>query len=133
MTPVFADAYYYLAFLIADDAAHGRAVRLSKTLAAPTLTTTWVLTEVGDGLSAPKHRFGFVHLLRSLAKDLTCTILPPSKMLFDQGFELYARRLDKSWSLTDCISFVVMREHGITDALTGDHHFEQAGFNILLK
>jgi predicted nucleic acid-binding protein len=54
-------------------------------------------------------------------------------MLFDQGFELYARRLDKDWSLTDCISFVVMREHGLTHALTGDHHFEQAGFRILLK
>jgi predicted nucleic acid-binding protein len=40
---------------------------------------------------------------------------------------------DKEWGLTDCISFVVMQEQGLTDALTADHHFEQAGFTILLK
>jgi predicted nucleic acid-binding protein len=47
--------------------------------------------------------------------------------------DLYAERPDKGWSLTDCISFVVMRQQGITQALTGDHHFEQAGFTALLK
>jgi predicted nucleic acid-binding protein len=47
--------------------------------------------------------------------------------------ELYAERPDKDWSLTDCISFVVMRHQGVTQALTGDHHFEQAGFTALLK
>jgi len=46
---------------------------------------------------------------------------------------MYQRRPDKNWSLTDCISFVVMQDHGITEALTGDHHFEQAGFVALLK
>ena len=53
--------------------------------------------------------------------------------MFDKGVGLYAARPDKDWSLTDCISFVVMQEHGITDALTGDHHFEQAGFKALLR
>jgi predicted nucleic acid-binding protein len=52
--------------------------------------------------------------------------------LFDAGLELYSRRPDKEWSLTDCISFVVMEEHGLTEALTTDHHFEQAGFTALL-
>jgi hypothetical protein len=47
--------------------------------------------------------------------------------------ELYAERPDKGWSLTDCIFFVVMRQQGIIQALTGDHHFEQAGFSALLK
>jgi len=45
---------------------------------------------------------------------------------------LYQNRPDKNWSLTDCISFVVMQEHGITEALTADRHFEQAGFVPLL-
>ena len=48
------------------------------------------------------------------------------------GMELYASRPDKSWSLTDCISFCVMRELGITDVLTTDRHFSQAGFHVLL-
>ena len=52
---------------------------------------------------------------------------------FARGFDLYARRPDKSWSLTDCISFVVMTDRGLTEALTGDHHFEQAGFRALLR
>lgn len=71
--------------------------------------------------------------LLPLCADEGVVLLPPDQILFDAGLELYASRSDKEWSLTDCISFVVMRERGITDALTGDHHFEQAGFVALLK
>jgi predicted nucleic acid-binding protein len=53
--------------------------------------------------------------------------------LFAAGVELYGTRPDKEWSLTDCISFVVMKREGLTDALTGDRHFEQAGFKVLLS
>jgi uncharacterized protein len=60
-------------------------------------------------------------------------IVPSTSDLFRRGTELFAARPDKEWSLTDCISFVVMNERGINDALTNDHHFEQAGFRILLK
>ncbi len=60
-------------------------------------------------------------------------IIPPTQPLFDSGVALFSKRLDKRWSLTDCISFVVMEEQGITHALTGDRHFEQAGFVALLK
>jgi uncharacterized protein len=59
--------------------------------------------------------------------------VPPGQELFDQGVELYAARTDKQWSLTDCISFVVMRQYRVTEALTGDRHFEQAGFTAMLK
>ena len=59
-------------------------------------------------------------------------IVPASQDVFEQGVELFENRLDKDWSLTDCISFIVMRERGLTEALTGDHHFEQAGFRALL-
>lgn len=60
------------------------------------------------------------------------TIVPFSAELFDRGIAPYSERRDKDWSLTDCISFVVMQEHGLTDALTSDRHFEQAGFRRLL-
>jgi predicted nucleic acid-binding protein len=53
-------------------------------------------------------------------------------LLFDMAFTLYGNRPDKSWSLTDCASFVVMRERGLTEALTTDEHFRQAGFRALL-
>jgi len=49
------------------------------------------------------------------------------------GWTLYQQRPDKEWGLTDCISFVVMQEQGISEAFTSDHHFTQAGFTILLS
>ena len=49
------------------------------------------------------------------------------------GFDLYESRLDKDWSLTDCVSFAVMTQRGLTEALTADHHFEQAGFRAMFK
>jgi predicted nucleic acid-binding protein len=59
--------------------------------------------------------------------------VPASPELFQRGVELFRARPDKEWSLTDCISFVVMTEKGLSEALTGDRHFEQAGFHALLK
>jgi predicted nucleic acid-binding protein len=67
-----------------------------------------------------------------LRNDPDAVIVPPSQELFDRRVELFGRRLDQSWSLTDCISFVVMEQQRIRDALTGDRHFEQAGFRALL-
>ncbi len=60
-------------------------------------------------------------------------IVPASRELFQRGVELFTQRPDKDWSLTDCTSYVVMKEQDIEDALTTDHHFEQAGFTVLLK
>lgn len=71
--------------------------------------------------------------LGALLSDPAVEIIPPSSGLFERGLRLFRERPDKGWSLTDCISFVVMEERGIRDALTGDHHFEQAGFAALLK
>jgi len=133
MTPVFADTFYYFAVLDEDDEAHAQAFALSETLTAPVVTTAWVLTELADGYSDAEKKPAFLRLLRSLRRDPKCTIVPASEELLQKGLELFRQRLDKDWPLTDCISFVVMQEHGIADALTGDHHFEQAGFNILLK
>jgi predicted nucleic acid-binding protein len=75
----------------------------------------------------------FLNLLRSLRANAAFEIVPPDPDLFERGIDLFARRADKAWSLTDCISFVVMTERGLTEALTGDHHFEQAGFLALLR
>jgi uncharacterized protein len=60
-------------------------------------------------------------------------LLADSPELWEAGIRLHAERADKEWSLTDCISFIVMRERGIAQALAYDHHFEQAGFQALLR
>src|SRR5438034_108058 len=60
-------------------------------------------------------------------------VIAPEQRLFDHGIDLYRKRPDKSWSLTDCISFVVMEQEEVTEALSGDHHFEQAGFKALMR
>ena len=133
MSAVFADTFYYLAFLNVRDVWHARAKELSRTLSRPIVTTAWVLTEFADGLSTPRHRRAFLDLVASLRRAPGCRVVPATESLFDAGVEFYGQRLDKDWSLTDCISFVVMRQHGIAEALTGDHHFEQAGFTILFK
>jgi uncharacterized protein len=133
MKTVFADTFYYLAFVGERDSQHDRALQFSREYVGRTVTTAWVVTEVADALAAPDQRPNFLALLELLRADTALTIVPPSESLFQRGLELYAARLDKGWSLTDCISFVVMEEHEITEALTGDHHFEQAGFAALLR
>src|SRR6266566_4582568 len=128
MNAVFADTFYFLALLSERDSEHLRAVEFSEEYNGRTVTTAWVLTEVADAMAAPEQRAGFLNLLDLLRADPSQMIVPPSESLFQRGLELYATRSDKAWSLTDCISFVVMDDHGIREALTGDHHFEQAGF-----
>ena len=88
---------------------------------------------MADALAAPHQHRVFAILLEHLLADPNVTIVPPSQELFERGVKLYIDRPDKDWSLTDCISFVVMEQHHLTDVLTGDHHFEQAGFGVLLK
>jgi predicted nucleic acid-binding protein len=71
-------------------------------------------------------------LYRHIQLSPAIRVVPASRALLEEGISLYSSRPDKDWSLTDCISFVVMRDEGIIQALTGDHHFEQAGFKALL-
>lgn len=130
---VFADAYYYLALLNRADQDHDRAVALSQEYRAGQLTTTWVLTEVADAFAAPWQRGRFPTFLAQLRATPCVTIVPPTLDLCDRGVALYANRPDKAWSLTDCISFLVMEERRVREALTCDHHFEQAGFRILFR
>lgn len=133
MTPCFADTSYLLAVLIPDDANHQAAVNLADRTTRPVITTEFVVLEVGNFLSPPPVRNKFSAFLRVLREDPNTTVIPASPELLRRGIDLFLARPDKAWSVTDCTSFEVMREHGITDALTADHHFEQAGFVALLR
>jgi len=127
----FADSYHFIALLSVWDGAHEMAVELSRELAGEIVTTDAVLLEVADGFSAPGLREGAATYIRDLWRSPQAKVIPVDRPLVERALALYAARADKDWSLTDCVSFVVMREEGIAEALTGDSHFEQAGFQIL--
>jgi predicted nucleic acid-binding protein len=133
MSVVFADSFYFIALSNPSDGHHAAAVGAAESLTSRLLTTHYVLIEVADALSAPRFRADVARFLRHLALDRGTEVIGPDIPLYERGLELYAQRLDKAWSLTDCVSFVVMTERGLTEALTGDHHFEQAGFRPLLR
>jgi predicted nucleic acid-binding protein len=103
------------------------------TTAAHVVTTEFVLVEVANHLSAPEHRQICIDFLDALQSHSGVRIVPVSHSLFLAALDLFRDRSDKAWSLTDCASFVVMRDEKILDALTFDRHFEQAGFRLILK
>ena len=130
MKPVFADTGFFLALVNARDQYHQAATSLNASLVTPLLTTAWVLLEFANAIATSRARSEFGSTLARLRSERDAEIIAPSPELFDRGCELYTSRSDKEWSLTDCISFVVMKERGLTDALTPDRHFEQAGFKV---
>ena len=89
--------------------------------------------ELGDAFHAPGQREEFVVFQDAVRADSKFRVLPSSPQLYAAGLNLFRRRRDKSWQLTDCIAFALMKDRGIREALTGDQHFEQAGFTALLK
>jgi predicted nucleic acid-binding protein len=133
MKEVFADTFYFIALLSPSDLAYERTRTITAGQTPRLVTTAWVLMELANTLSMRHTRAGFVNTFDALRSNPMAVVLGPDQRLYDKGVELYRARPDKDWSLTDCISFVVMQERKMTDALTGDHHFEQAGFRALLK
>jgi predicted nucleic acid-binding protein len=129
---VFADSHFFIALLNVRDEAHARAVQVETGPLLHLVTTRWVLAETADAMSAPVFRSRAVRFLTLAKANPWLTVMGDSDALFDKGCELFADRQDKAWSLTDCISFSVMADEGIAEALTGDRHFEQAGFKALL-
>jgi predicted nucleic acid-binding protein len=133
MNRVFADTWFFLAILNPSDPNHARALNASRTVRNHRVTTDWVLVEVGDALSRMGNRDVFIRFYDWIQGRPGIMIVPATRKLLEDGISLYRYRRDKDWPLTDCISFVVMEDEQIADALTGDKHFEQAGFNALLK
>ncbi len=89
--------------------------------------------EVADALAESESRARIREFIVLLRQSPACEVVAASRDLLDRALGLYHQHADKEWTLTDCTSFVVMREREITTALTADHHFEQAGFVSLLK
>jgi len=139
MKSVFIDTAGWLALGNKSDEWHSRAVQIYQQIALEKwrrLTTDAVIIEVCNALRKPPLRplaLALAQNIYNAKHEKHLEIVHVTPKLIDQGLALFRERKDKEWSLTDCISFVVMKQRGISQAFTTDHHFEQAGFVRLLK
>jgi uncharacterized protein len=133
---VFVDTNGWIAILNADDGLHPKAFSLLTELGIKKrhlITTDWVFAETANGLARTPARHRFISAVQRFEKSPTCHLIQVDRILFDQSLNLYSQAEDKSWGLIDCASIIVMRNEGIVDAFTTDHHFTQAGFQCLLS
>lgn len=96
------------------------------------ITSRPIIVEIGNALAKLRYRKAAIELLESLEEDPNVEIIPITEQLYQRAFQLYKDRPDKEWGLTDCISFVIMTDRGMTEALTTDEHFQQAGYKAML-
>ena len=125
-TPVFIDTAFVFALINQRDDWHDPALhwsRLLETERSLLLTTDFILMEIGDGLAAVRSRQHAAQVIQTLRTNAFIEIVPASRSLIEDALLMYQTRADKDWGMTDCSSFVVMHERGITDALTVDRHF----------
>jgi predicted nucleic acid-binding protein len=93
----------------------------------------WVLLEFADAFSLSKAKPFAIEAIKRIHRLPMFLVIGFEPAVHRADFDLYERRSDEDWSLTDCISFAVMTEQGLSDALTADRHFEQAGFRAVFK
>ena len=135
MPTVLVDTAAWLALVNTRDEWHSRATQLMAKLRNShytLVTTEFVLLEVANALCAAAWRSKAIKLIDGLRLLPTLQIVEADTTILADGWQLYSQRLDKDWSLTDCVSMIVMRKDDIKEAFTSDHHFEQAGFVKLL-
>jgi hypothetical protein len=130
----FLDTAYVLALLNPHDYYHEQANALlpSVRVAREVWITEAVLVEIGNAL-ARSNRTAAVAFINSCYVTPNVNVVSVDTTLMRRAIDVYRSREDKEWGLTDCISFIVMEDHGLTDAVTTDEHFEQAGFQALLR
>jgi uncharacterized protein len=136
MTQVFADTLYWVASMTPGDPWHVPTLRAVAALGVVDLVTTEeVLVEF---LSAYAGRGAYLRqealkTVQAILGNVHVTVLPQTHESFMKGLDFYANLTDKAYSLVDCISMHTMRQLGLTEVLTNDHHFTQEGFTILIK
>ncbi len=132
MNSVFVDTSFVVALVNERDQHHNRASELADLFDGyPLITTDAILLEIGNAL-ARNFKEQAAEVVNDLLTSEEAEIVRLDESLFQKAFELYRTHKDKTWGMTDCVSFVVMRERGIADALTNDKDFRQAGFNALM-
>ncbi len=131
----FADTSFWIAVSQKTDQYHGRASAWSDYLVkkdAFILTTEAVLWEWMNALANSSTRRATAEGYRRCHQDTQIEVVPFAVDMIAAASRFYEARSDKDWSLTDCLSFLVMEQRGVPRALTTDHHFRQAGFEAVL-
>lgn len=138
MTDLFADTAGWANIVDPRQPYHARAASLyrqAREQRRKLITTNYILTELVSLLTSPLRipRPSIVAFIEGIKTSPYVEIVHVDVTLDAQAWQLLTHRQDKDWSLVDCSSLVVMRQRSIVEALTTDHHFEQAGFIRLLK
>jgi uncharacterized protein len=130
---LFLDTAFIQALLNPRDDYHNQAKQLFPRIraASEVWITEAIFAEVGNALSA-FNRNGAVQFIQQCYRTDNIRIVSVDTELLMQALTLYQSRPDKTWGLTDCISFIVMQQQSLTDAVTGNRHFVQAGFRALM-
>lgn len=129
----FIDTNFITALVNERDELHAKALELSELFEGQKfLLTDAVLLESGNAL-AKRYRTEVIDIIDQFQNSADVEIIRLDPEIFEAGFNLFKQHKDKTWGLVDCISFVVMNERGVTEALTYDQHFVQAGFRALMK
>jgi len=128
------DTAYVLALLNQNDRFHEQAKAIFQKIriADEICITETIVIEIGNSL-ARSNRSLAVSFIESLYSTSNVNVLPVDSVLLHSAIDFYHKHNDKEWGLTDCISFIVMEEQGLHNALTSDEHFQQAGFRALLR
>jgi hypothetical protein len=130
---VFLDTGAILALALPNDKYNSAVMdALASLRGVPMLTTEAILSEVCSFLSHRALRKFAVKAITELRNNEDVEIVPASSELFERAFTLFVKRTDKDWSLVDCMSFELMHLRQITQALTTDKHFVQAGFDVVV-
>ena len=129
----FLDTVFIQALLNKHDSYHQQALKFLQRVqnATEVWITEAVLIEVGNALSAINRAVAVAFICQCYYTQ-NMHVVSVDTALLSKALHLYGNRPDKNWGLTDCISFVVMQEQGLTDAVTADQHFSQAGYRTLL-
>lgn len=127
------DTGFLSALLNPRDALHARAkLLLLKNQSRLVLTEAVYFEVINQFSKAPlRHLSGFAHCW--IFEGRRVEFIPSTRETNSAAWELFVRHRDKEWSLTDCVSFVIMRQRGLVNAFAHDIHFEQAGFVPLLR
>jgi predicted nucleic acid-binding protein len=134
MQRYFVDTWYFIALVRADDPHHRRARALAQKLrGAQFFTHDGVLTELLTFFAG--HGSFWRQEIASLVHDVLASeqyrVAAMDRYMFEEALTMYERRLDKEYSLVDCVSMRLMLRRGLTHALTNDHHFQQEGFVVV--